>query len=232
MFLFYDPAYLLVMVVTLAIGGLASWITKSTFSKYSKVGSRRGYTGAEAAAEMLRRAGIHDVQIRETGGFLSDHYNPMNKTLSLSPDVYHSPSLSAVGVACHEAGHAIQHARGFAPLWLRSALVPATNFCNMLYIVPILISLFTGNFGFGIAGLAMCGMALVFALITLPVEWDASRRAKYAMAEQNLLSPDEMSHAAAVLNAAFLTYVAAVVAALLNVLYWAMRLGFLGGGDD
>ncbi len=229
---FYDPLYMLIALVTLAFGGLATLVTKSTFSRYSRVRSRRGYTGAEAAAEMLRRAGINDVRITQVGGFLSDHYNPMTKTLALSPGVYGSPSLSAVGVACHEAGHAIQHAHAFAPLWLRSALVPVTNVCTMLYIVPIIISLLTGAAGLGVIGLGMCATGLVFALVTLPVEWDASRRAKNAMMQQSLLSADELPHAARVLNAAFLTYVAAVVAALLQVLYWAMRLGLLGGRRD
>ncbi len=226
---FFDMGYMLmVFLPALAIGGLASWMTKSTFSKYSKYGSRNGYTGAEAAMAMLRRVGITDVSIKQTGGMLSDHYNPVTKTLALSEDVYHSNSLSAIGVACHEAGHAIQHARSFAPLMLRSALAPVTSICSSLYIWPILIGFFTGFRPLAMVGFIMCIVALIFALITLPVEWDASRRAKLAMVEQGIVSPQEASHSGKVLNAAFMTYIAAVVASLLTVLYWAMRLGFFG----
>ncbi len=227
---FIDPMYLLVVALpALLIGGLATLITKSTFKKYSKVGSRRGLTGAQAAQAMLQRRGVHDVRIEPVGGFLSDHYDPLSRTLRLSEDVYAGQSLSAVGVACHEAGHAIQHARGFFPLWLRSALVPVTNLCTALYIIPILIGFFMRLPGFAYIGLAMCAMGLLFALITLPVEWDASRRAKAAMAETGLLTPAETGDAGSVLNAAFLTYVAAVVSSLLVLLYWAYRLGLLGG---
>ena len=231
--MFIDPLYLILVVLpALVIGGGATILTKTTFNKYSRIGSNAGLTGAEAARAMLQRHGIGGVRIEQTGGFLGDHYDPLSRTLRLSPEVYASQSLSAIGVACHEAGHAIQHAHHFTPLWLRSALVPVTNFCTALYIVPILIGLLMHAPAFAYIGLGMCAMGLVFALVTLPVEWDASRRAKLAMAETGLLSPTETTAAVRVLNAAFLTYVAAVVSSLLVVLYWAFRLGLLGGRRD
>lgn len=233
MFFGIDPGYIFfVFLPSLIIGGLASMIVKGTFNKYARVGTRSGLTGAQAAAEMLRRAGIYDVEIRQVGGFLSDHYNPMTRSLALSPGVYGSQSISAIGVACHEAGHAIQHAKGFSPLYARSALVPMTNFCTTFYWWFIIIGILINFKVLAILGLIMCGMGLIFALITLPVEWDASRRAKNAMLEQGFLTRDENSAAASVLNAAFLTYVAAVVTVLITVLFWAMRLGLLGGRDD
>jgi Zn-dependent membrane protease YugP len=231
--LFFDPMYMIIVVLpVLVIGGLATLVTKLTFNKYSKVASRRGFTGAQAAAEMLRAAGVGGVSIEVTEGFLGDHYDPMSKTLRLSKNVYASRSLAAVGVACHEAGHAIQHARSFAPLWLRTILVPVTNFCSMLYIVPIIIGMLIQAFRpLAMVGLLMCAMSLVFALVTLPVEWDASRRAKLAMAKGGLLAVGESGDAGKVLNAAFMTYVAAVISALLVLIYWAFRLGLLGGDD-
>ena len=227
-----DPLYIIfVFLPSLAIGGLASWMTKSAFRKYSRVGNRNGLSGADAAAEMLKRNGVKNVSIQETGGLLSDHYNPMSRSLNLSRDVYHGRSLAAVGIACHEAGHAIQHAHGFAPLWARTAMVPLTNICSSLYIVPIIIGIFMHFKPLLIVGIVMCGVALVFSVVTLPVEWDASRRAKIAINNAGLLTHDEARHAATVLNAAFLTYVAAVVSALLTLLYWLLRGGLLGGDD-
>ena len=133
-----DPVYFLFALPGVALAMIASMITKSTFSKYSNVGSNRGFTGAEAASEMLRRSGIRDVQIERVGGTLTDHYDPRTKTLRLSDPVYSSQSLSAIGVACHEAGHAIQHAHSYSMLGLRTALVPATNICSRFYVWVIL----------------------------------------------------------------------------------------------
>jgi len=231
--LIIDPYYLiLVLGPVLLIGGLASLMTKATFKKYSRVAAGRGYTGAQAAEHMLHSAGVTNFSIKPTGGFLSDHYNPMTRTLRLSQEVFGSRSLSAVGIACHEAGHAIQHARRFAPLHLRTGLVPLTNLCSHLYIVPIILGLVMQYRPIAIAGLIMCAMSLVFALVTLPVEWDASRRAKRAMVEGGMLSEQEARHAGKVLNAAFMTYIAAAVSALLVLLYWAWRLGLIGGRSD
>ena len=229
---FFDPLYFIILAPGFALSLYATFRTKSTFSKYSKVGSRSGLTGAAAAELMLRRQGVSGVRIERSGGWLSDHYDPGQKALRLSDDVYSSQSLSAIGVACHEAGHAIQDAHGYGMLSLRTALVPATNFSSTFaYIVMI------GGFFLQMAGLILIGVCLfsvgvVFSLITLPVEWDASRRAKVAMDAAGMLSPEENRHASKVLNAAFLTYLAAALTSLLTLLYYLIRSGILGGGDE
>lgn len=229
---YFDPMYMImVFLPVLLIGGLASLKTKLTFKKYSKIASSRGITGAQAAEEMLHSAGVYDVAIELSRGFLSDHYDPRARTLRLSKDVYYSESVAAVGIACHEAGHALQHANNYAALGLRSGLVPITNICSGLYILPILLGAVMHIPILVLVGFAMCGMTLVFALVTLPVEWDASRRAKIAMVDSGMLTGPEAVAAGHVLNAAFMTYVAAVVSALLVMLYWAIRLGLIGGRD-
>ena len=227
----FDPMYFVFLAPGLALSLYATWKTKSTFSKYSKIGSQKRMTGAQAAALMLQRNGIDGVKIEHTGGWLSDHYDPRKKVLRLSNDVYSSHSLSAIGVACHEAGHAMQDANGYAMLNLRSALVPVTNFSSIFsYIVMI------GGFLLQFRGLILVGVCLfsvgvVFTLVTLPVEWDASRRAKIAIDEVGMLSPEESRHASKVLNAAFLTYLAAAITSLLTLLYYLFRLGILGGDE-
>ncbi len=220
----FDPMYFVFLAPGLALSLYATWKTKSTFSKYSKIGSQKRMTGAQAAALMLQRNGIDDVKIEHTNGWLSDHYDPRKKVLRLSNDVYSSHSLSAIGVACHEAGHAMQDANGYAMLNLRSALVPVTNFSSIFsYIVMI------GGFLLQFRGLILVGVCLfsvgvVFTLVTLPVEWDASRRAKIAIDEVGMLSPEESRHASKVLNAAFLTYLAAAITSLLTLVYFLFRL--------
>ncbi len=227
----FDPMYFVFLAPGLALSLYATWKTKSTFSKYSKIGSQKRMTGAQAAALMLQRNGIDGVKIEHTNGWLSDHYDPRKKVLRLSNDVYSSHSLSAIGVACHEAGHAMQDANGYAMLNLRSALVPVTNFSSIFsYIVMI------GGFLLQFRGLILVGVCLfsvgvVFTLVTLPVEWDASRRAKIAIDEVGMLSPEESRHASKVLNAAFLTYLAAAVTSLLTLVYFLFRLGILGGDE-
>lgn len=227
---FFDPLYFLFIGPGLALSLYATFRTKSTFSKYSQVGSRSGLTGAQAAALMLQRHGISYVRIERSSGWLSDHYDPSNKALRLSDDVYSSQSLSAIGVACHEAGHAMQDAQGYAMLNLRTALVPATNFSSIFSYILIMVGIFIQPFL--LLGVALFTVGVVFSLVTLPVEWDASRRAKVAMDEAGMLSPEENRHASKVLNAAFLTYLAAAVTSLLTLLYYLFRLGLLGGGDE
>ena len=227
----FDPLYLMLALPGLALALLATWLTRSTFGKYSRVAASSGFTGAEAAGRLLASQGITGVTIREHQGFLSDHYDPRNQTLNLSPDVYNSQSLSAIGVACHEAGHALQHARLYSPLKLRTELVPVTNFgsqfsyilffAGMLFHAPMLMKV----------GALLFLLAVVFALVTLPVEWDASRRAKALMVSAGIVTPKEQRSAASVLNAAFLTYVASAVTALLTLLYYLIRSGLLGGRD-
>ncbi len=246
-----DPLYYIFSIPALILSAIFSARVKSVFSKYAKVRAESGMTGAEAAATMLARSGVTDVEIKTVAGFLSDHYNPLNKTLNLSPDVYKGRSLASLGVACHEAGHALQHASGYRWLGLRSALVPVANlgsrFAYIVFFVGLMLS--SGAAGQGAAaaaaggaaaggGLGMmlvkagivlfCG-AVAFSLVTLPVEWDASARAKKQLVKLGLLSPSEEKGAAAVLNTAFMTYVAAAVSSLLTLLYFLVRSGLLNG---
>lgn len=231
MFMYFDPMYLLFMIPALILAGIASAKTKGTFNRYSRVAASSRLTGAQAARRMLDMNGLHDVSIRRARGFLSDHYNPANRTLNLSPDVYDSPSLSAIGVACHEAGHALQHTRGYVPLQIRSALVPATQFSSYGAYIFILLGMLMHNTMVAQVGVWLFGIGFLFALVTLPVEWDASARAKRQMVTDGIVQPSEAEDAGKVLDAAFLTYVAAAVSALLTLLYYMMRLGLLGRDD-
>ena len=231
--MFYiDPVYLIFALPGLILSLIASAMVKSTFSKYSRFGSSTGLTGAQAAERMLHRNGIYDVRIEQVSGFLSDHYDPTNRTLRLSPDVYSSRSLSAIGVACHEAGHALQHASGYGALGLRSALVPLTNFCSPVSYVVILLGFLLSSQSLILLGCIFFSAAVVFAFVTLPVEWNASARAKTMMVSCGIVSPNESSDAGSVLNAAFLTYVAAAVSALLTLLYYLFRAGVFGSSRD
>jgi Zn-dependent membrane protease YugP len=228
--MFFSMDYILIVLIPgLVMSGVASLMVKAAFSKYSQVATRRGYTGAQAAQILLDGAGISDVKIVPTHGHLSDHYNPVTKTLALSESVYASNSVAAIGVACHEAGHAIQHARMYAPLWLRSALVPvvgigshASNFLLFLGFVlqmqPLLM-----------LGIIAFSTIVLFQLVTLPVEFNASTRAKKLCVSTGIISEDEQVGVNRVLNAAALTYVAAFASSLLTLLYLLMKAGVLGG---
>lgn len=227
----FDLNYIFfVLVPGLAISFAASWFTKSTFNKYKQIPGSKGFTGAQAADEMLRRNGVHDCTIELTQGFLSDHYDPRSRTLRLSPDVYHGKSLSAIGVACHEAGHALQHAQAYAFLNMRSAMCPLVGIGNMVGEICIVIGLFMNAKPFLLIGIIGMALAFLFTLITLPVEWDASARAKKAMMSSGLLAPREVDGAGKVLNAAFLTYLASAIAALMTLIYYIMR--YAGSNDD
>jgi Zn-dependent membrane protease YugP len=229
MAMIFDPTYFLFMVPGLALSIWASMRVKSTFNKYSKVRSLRGFTGAEAAQELLRGAGITDVQIVRSHGVLSDHYNPITKTLALSEPVYNSDSLAAVGVATHEAGHAIQHARHYAPLWVRSALVPTANIGSSLGYFVMVIGLFMASTNMVLVGALLFSAVLLFQVVTLPVEFNASSRAKTLVVEQGIVTLQERKGVDAVLNAAALTYVAAAVSTLLTLVYFLWRAGLIGG---
>ena len=234
----FDPLYLLLVLLPgMLISGLASWKVKSAFNKYSRVASRNGYTGAQAAQKLLDNAGIHDVQVVRSQGFLSDHYNPQNKQLALSEPVYDSTSVAALGVATHEAGHAIQHARGYAPLAWRSAIVPLAQYGSSLGyfamfggLLLMMASPVLGKWVVGLGAVLFAGM-LVFQLVTLPVEYNASARAKQLVVESGIVYPDERTGIDKVLNAAALTYVAAAISTFLTLLYFLIRSGILGGDD-
>lgn len=225
----FDPMYIVFMLPALILAGIATFFTKSTFTKYSRVGASSGLTGAEAAKRLLISQGVDDVKIEPVRGFLSDHYNPLSRTLRLSPGVYGSSSLSAIGVACHEAGHAIQHARHYAPLALRSALVPVTQIGSSGSYVLFIAGMLLNSLLLFKLGILLFGAVVLFSIVTLPVEWDASARAKALMVTAGIVGPQESVVAGRVLNAAFLTYVASAVSALLTLLYYLMRAGLLGG---
>jgi Zn-dependent membrane protease YugP len=182
----------------------------------------RGLTGAQAAQEMLRGAGISDVRVVPTGGFLSDHYNPANRTLALSEATYASNSVAAVGVACHEAGHAIQHAEGYKAMWLRSALVPTANIGSSAGYFVMLGGLLFHSPSFIYFGALLFSAVLLFQIVTLPVEFDASARAKRLAVETGIVLPQERAGMDKVLNAAAMTYVAAVVSTLMTLLYYLL----------
>jgi hypothetical protein len=228
----FDPIYLLFIAPGLILSMWASFRVKSTFNKYSQVPSRRGLTGAQAAAELLRGAGITDVAIVRSSGMLTDHYNPVTKKLALSDPVYDSTSVAALGVATHEAGHAIQHARHYGPLWLRSALVPTANIGSSIGYMVMLGGLFLGLTNMVLVGAILFSAVLAFQVVTLPVEFNASNRAKALIVEHGIVTMDERKGVDAVLNAAALTYVAAAVSTLLTLLYFLLRSGLLGGRRD
>ncbi len=226
----FDPVYFLFVGPAILFSLWASFYVKHTFSKYSAIPARSGMSGAEAAARLLECAGVSGVRIERADGFLSDHYNPMNRTLNLSAEVYDHCSLSAIGVACHEAGHAIQHARRYGPLGLRSSLVPLCSIGSPLsWIIITLGFVMHGNRTLILIGAALFSVTVLFALVTLPVEWNASARARLLMVKAGIVSPTEAEDSWCVLRAAFMTYVAAAASAVLTLLYYLLRAGVLGG---
>lgn len=227
--MFFDPLYLLIVGPTILLALWAQFRVKSAYSKWSDVPSSRGVSGAEAAATVLRQAGLHDVRIEETQGFLSDHYDPRDRTLRLSPDVYRGRTVAAIGIGAHEAGHAIQHAEHYAPLKLRSAIVPLASIGSWLAWPMIFLGMLLQAYNLALAGVAAFALLVVFQLITLPVEFDASRRAKMQLAHAGLAAVgEEREGVESVLSAAALTYVAATITALAQLFYFALQLGLFG----
>ena len=217
---YWDPTYILV-VIGAVICMIASARVKGTFNKYSQLRSMSGMNGAQVAQRVLQAAGIYDVQVRHVSGSLTDHYDPRTKTVNLSDPVYNATSVAALGVAAHECGHAIQHAKSYAPLSIRSALVPIANFGSMLAWPVILIGLFFNTRSSGLIidiGILLFSAAVLFQLVTLPVEFDASRRALVMLRTQGILADDELKYTRRVLKAAALTYVASAAAAILQLL--------------
>ena len=225
----FDPLYLLFALPALVISGIAQMLVKGRFAKYSKVAPHSRMTGAEAAQRLLQHAGVPGVRIERVRGELTDHYDPRGRVLRLSEPVYDARSISAIGVACHEAGHAIQHARSYAPLGLRTALVPVVQFGSQIGVWVILAGAVLNIMGLALIGVALFSASVLFAFVTLPVEWDASARAKKLMITAGIVGPSEEQSAASVLNAAFLTYVGAAVSSIGTLLYYLVRLGLLGG---
>ena len=215
---YWDPTYILV-VIGAVICMIASARVKGTFNKYSQLRSMSGMNGAQVAQRVLQAAGIYDVQVRHVSGSLTDHYDPRTKTVNLSDPVYNATSVAALGVAAHECGHAIQHAKSYAPLSIRSALVPIANFGSMLAWPVILIGLLFNTRSSGLIidiGILLFSAAVLFQLVTLPVEFDASRRALVMLRTQGILADDELRYTRRVLKSAALTYVASAAAAILQ----------------
>ena len=227
-----DSVYIMLMAPALVLAGIATLVTRLTFNKYAKKMASSGMTGAQAAGRLLAAQGVRDVNIEEVQGFLSDHYDPRTRTLRLSPEVYASQSLSAIGVACHEAGHAIQHSKSYAPLALRSALVPVAQFGSYGSYILIFLGSIMASLGLIKIGIVLFSATVLFTLVTLPVEWNASARAKLMMVSAGIVTRSEQRHAGAVLNAAFMTYLAAALTALLQLLYYLIRSGIIGGRRD
>ena len=230
--MFFDPLYLLFMGPALLLSVIAQIKVKSTFAKYSQIPSKRGLSGAKAAKAILGSHGLHDVQIKPSKGFLSDHYNPSSRVLGLSPDVYNNHSLSSVGVAAHEAGHALQHADGYAPMRLRSAIVPISTVGSNLAWPLLIIGFLFQSAAMIKWGILFFSAAVFFQLVTLPVEFNASRRALTALRETSILQGEEIVGARKVLTAAAMTYIAAAAVSLIQLFYFLLRSGILGGDDD
>lgn len=217
MFWYYDSTYILV-ILGVVISLLASGGVKRTYAKYSKVGNSYNLTARDAAERILRDAGIYDVAIEQVAGDLTDHYSPNEKVLRLSSTVCNSTSVAAIGVAAHECGHAIQHAEGYAPIKIRNAIVPVVNIGQQLSIPLIMLGLILSLTGLINIGIFLFSFVLIFQVITLPVEFNASGRALRILRDNNFLVDDELKGAKAVLTAAAMTYVAAVVSSALQLL--------------
>jgi Zn-dependent membrane protease YugP len=229
---FYNSSFFCFIIPALILGFIAQAVVKSKFNKFSQVRTMRGLTGAQVARQILDTNGLHDVVVEETKGFLSDHYDPRSRTLRLSSQVARVPSVSAVGIAAHEAGHALQHANGYMPLHLRSLMVPSVQIGSWLGPLVIISGLGleylmgAGGLGLGLAwlGVGLYALVALFSVITLPVELDASSRAKKLLYQYNIVDKQELAGVSSVLNAAAWTYVVAAMAALLELARWIFIL--------
>jgi len=226
------PSIFIVSLIFIGISMLVSAILKSRFNAYSKVPLQARLTGKEVAEKMLRENGIYDVQVVSVQGFLSDHYNPANKTINLSPEVYNNYSIAAAAVAAHETGHAIQHATAYAWLQLRSKLVPAVQFSanivNWILLIGVIMAS-SGNTTLLLVGIALFAVTVLFSVVTLPVEFDASRRALAWLSRTNVTNRDEYPKAKNALTWAAMTYVVAALAAIATLVQYIMI--YLGGRD-
>jgi Zn-dependent membrane protease YugP len=231
---YMNPLYFIIIAPAVILGLWAQWKTRSAFQAASKMIPASGTTGAEAAAVILRQAGLQNVEVVRTEGFLSDHYDPREKVLRLSPEVYDSKSLAALGVAAHEAGHALQDASGYAPLVLRNGIVPLASVGGGVCWILLAIGMMLHSFGLTLAGIIAFSVLVIFQLINLPVEFDASRRAKQLLQKIGLVKEEEAPAVRAVLSAAAMTYVAATLMAALQLLFFLIQAGIIGGrrSDD
>jgi uncharacterized protein len=227
------PSIMIVSILFLGISMLVSMVLKSKFTRYSKVLLRSGLTGREIAEKMLRENGIYDVKVVSVDGFLSDHYNPANKTVNLSPDVYNGNSVAAAAVSAHECGHAVQHATAYQWLAMRSRLVPAvqisSSLVNWVLLIGVVMAASGGNPTVLLIGIILMAVTVIFSLITLPVEFDASKRALAWLNHTNVTNSDEYPKAKDALKWAAMTYVVAALAAVVTLLQYIML--YLGSRD-
>jgi Zn-dependent membrane protease YugP len=224
MFYYFDYRYFLFAMPALLLALYAQWRVRSTYAKYSQVANATGFTGAETARRLLDAAGLHDVRIERIPGELTDHYDPGAKVLRLSDSTYSSYSVAATGVCAHEVGHAIQDAQAYAPMRLRTGLVPVAGIGSNLGYILFILGFFINSFGLATVGLILFSAAAVFAAVTLPVEFNASGRALALLEANGLVTPQDYAMAKEVLDAAALTYVAGLAQALSQVLYFALLL--------
>jgi uncharacterized protein len=228
----FDPAYFLFLAPGIMLALWAQWRVKSAYAEASQIPAASGYAGAQAADALLHSAGVKGVAIEPVEGFLSDHYVPTEKVLRLSPDVYAGRSLAALGIAAHECGHALQDAQHDPLLGLRNGLVPLANIGSNVSWVIMLVGFALASMQLILVGIVAFSLTVVFQLVNLPVEFDASRRARTALLRSGLISPAEDQTVAKVLNAAALTYVVAMLTSVLTLLYFLFRAGLLVGGWD
>ena len=228
---YFDPLYLVMLGPAIALSLWATIKVRSTFRKYSQVPASTQVSGAEAARLLLTQNGLQ-IPVEEHPGELSDHYDPRVKKLRLSPNVYRGRSLAAIGVAAHEAGHALQHSTQYQPLMLRQAIAPVAGFGSNLAWILLMAGFIFGSLGLVKLGIVLFSLVVAFQLITLPVELNASSRAKAMVLQYGLVTEGESGAVARVLSAAAMTYVAAALTGILTLLYYLLRAGLLGGRDD
>lgn len=229
-FLYFDPMYLCFMIPALALMGFASWYVRHAYNKWSQIRATSGLTGHQAAQRLISTGNLYGVQVQGTAGQLSDHYDPRNKTLFLSEGVAHSPSVAAVAISAHELGHALQDAEDYFPMRVRSMLVPAVNIGSNLGWILIVIGLILQQVNIAWIGIAVFSAGALFALATLPVEFNASARAKQLLYQTGIIQTEEEQRGVnQVLNAAALTYVAGLVTAVMQLLYYVLLVGGMGG---
>jgi Zn-dependent membrane protease YugP len=232
-FMFFDPMYLCFMIPAIALMGFASWYVRHAYNKWSQVRASSGLTGHQAAQRLISTGNLYGVQVQGTGGELSDHYDPRNKTLFLSPGVANSPSVAAVAISAHELGHALQDAEEYFPMRIRSMLVPAVNIGSNLGWILILIGLVLRMTEVAWIGVAVFSAGALFALATLPVEFNASARAKQLLYQTGIIQTEEEQRGVnQVLNAAALTYVAGLITAVMQLLYYVFLVGGMGRRRD
>lgn len=220
---FYDLTYLIYLAPVMLLSLIAQMLVSSSFKKYSKINSQRGLTGREAARMILDQNGLRDVQIQQIQGNLTDHFDPRSNVIRLSEPVYNSASIAAVGIAAHEAGHAVQHKTGYVFIKLRMAIIPVCNLGSSLAPILIIVGLLMNSLQLYYAGIIAFGAVAFFQLVTLPVEFNASRRAVAILESNRTLSADELKGARKVLSAAALTYVAALLTSVMQIFYFISR---------